>query len=134
MNIVTRLFRCQVGRRADMSGLPYGFWFMWRPREPQLKWVPVDFDLWDGMKPSVAHDLRIEQASFAERARREGKVATTDRGYWREDCGRFEQIKFSWKIGLSIYVREFPRRLPRCLGIDYERRDNFHFWRLLGSV
>lgn len=133
MNIVNRYFRCQIGRRADLSGLPYGLWFMWRPQDHPLKWVPVDFDLWDGMKPSVAHDLKLEQASFAERARREGKIATTDNGYWREDCGRFAQIKYSWKVGLAIYVREFPRRFPRCLFVDFERGGSFKSWQLLGT-
>jgi hypothetical protein len=125
--IINRHFRLHLGRRPDMSGLPYGFWFMWRPREYPLKWVPVDFDLWKGLDPRLAIDLKNEQLCFAERARRAGVVATTDSGYWREDCGRFAPIKFSWKIGLAIYP-------SRCLGIDFERRDRFHFWRLPGSA
>lgn len=27
-------FLFQIGRRPDLSGLPYGFWFGWAPREP----------------------------------------------------------------------------------------------------
>lgn len=26
-------FRLHLGVRNDLSGQPYGFWFMWRPRE-----------------------------------------------------------------------------------------------------
>ena len=31
-------FRCQGFRRVDMSGIPYGFWFGWRPQPVPKRW------------------------------------------------------------------------------------------------
>lgn len=41
MNIVNRLFALQIGRRADLSGLPFGFLFIWRPQSTDSRFGPV---------------------------------------------------------------------------------------------
>lgn len=36
-------FRIQGPKRPDISGIPYGFWFGWRPRDSRQRFSPTRF-------------------------------------------------------------------------------------------
>ena len=41
--MISKFFRAQFPRRPDVSGLPYGFWFGWGPKDPPHRYEPTEF-------------------------------------------------------------------------------------------
>ena len=104
IDIHNRLFSLYGPWRGDLSGRPFGFLFMWRPKDYPLKWYP----------------------KFIYSEKKSDWVPSKTEGTWRVDSPtRFCRMPCKWSFGFFFEVwREASKPGPYTIGCD-----KYGWWR-----